>query len=246
MPIPEPSIVLITHFIDDDEPLVTNAAMSSSSQISDLANDLRRARIPYQREFFIPLSDLERLITTPVINQVILDGNPNISPARAQMYADKIEQSSKRLLAILLYLRKGPAICSFLDSKLSDEDLPFLTEMVDYNWSLRRRKTEEHIQAFDIWADEEREEFDRKQWWMIAPVFSKDNLNCLKLEDKAILPFIHIKEHEKNDKGIPHMKNSGYSEVTAYRIHPAHHDFWDWDTSLPLVRNPYDSFEVYY
>jgi hypothetical protein len=217
--------------------------MDSSSWSPNLVKDLRQARIPYQREYFIPLSELKRLITTSVIEE-ILDGNWDMKPADVRTYANRIEQSSKKLFAILSYLKNGTAICSLLDSKLSDQDLPF--KVVRKDWSLWRREPEERIQAFDKWEDEDIEHFERTQWWMIAPVFDKENLDCLKLADEVILPFIPIEEHEKNNEAIPRMKIGGYSEVTAYRIHPAHHNFWDWDASLPLVRNLYDSFEVYF
>ena len=67
---------------------------------------------------------------------------------------------------------------------------------------------------------------------MIAPVFDKESRDCQELPDGAILPFVSIKEEEESDKGIPQMKMGGYSEVTAVRIHPAHHNFWDPSISL--------------
>jgi hypothetical protein len=166
-----------------------------------------------------------------------------MEPADARIYAERIEESSKKLFAILSYLKNGTAICSLLDCKISDEDLPF--KKVGERWQLWRREPEERIQAFDKWDDEDREDFERTQWWMIAPVFNKESLECLKLADEMILPFIPIEEQEKKNEGIPHMTMGGYSEVTAYRIHPAHHNFWVLDIPLPLVRNLYDSFEVY-
>jgi hypothetical protein len=206
--------------------------MDSTSWSTQLVKYLRQARIPYQREFFIPLSELEKLITASVVEE-ILNENRDMKPADARTYANRVEQSSKKLFAILSYLKNGTAIRSLLDNKLSDQDLPFKLTVED--WSLWRREPEERIQAFDKWDDQKREDFERIQWWMIAPVFDKENLDCLMLANEAILPFIPIEEHEKENGEIPYMKMGGYSEVTAYRIHPAHHNFWDWDTSLPLV-----------
>jgi hypothetical protein len=70
---------------------------------------------------------------------------------------------------------------------------------------------------------------------MIPLVFDINNCDCHVLEDEHILPFTPIKEHEKKDDGVSHMKAGGYSEVTAYRIHPANHNFWPWAKSIPLV-----------
>ena len=220
--------------------------MGFSLRSMKLAKDLRRARICHQRQHFIPLSELKRLITTSVIEQEILDGNRDMEAADARTYANRVEQSSKKLFAILSYLKKGSAICSLLDGNLSDQDLPFNKVEVDEDCSLWRREPKERIQAFDEWEEEDIETFERIQWWMIVPVFDKESLDCLKLGEEVILPFIPLEEQEEKNEEIPHMKMGGYSEVTAYRIHPAHHNFWDWDTSLPLVRNLYDSFEVYY
>src|SRR5450432_4187024 len=99
--------------------------MGPQSPSDKLAKDLRAARISHQREFFIPLSELNRLITASVIEEVILGGNPSMKPADARMYAERTEQSSKKLFAVLSYKRNGIAICSLLDSKLTDKDLPF-------------------------------------------------------------------------------------------------------------------------
>jgi serine/threonine protein kinase len=200
-----------------------------------LAKELRRARIHGQAfEYFIPLSELKRLITTSVIEKEILDGNPDMKPTDARKYAKRTEESAKKLFAILACGQNGAAICSLLDNKLFDQDLPFKV-VESKSWSLWRREPEERIQAFDEWEEEKIEDFWRIQWWMIAPVFDKYSLDCLELADETILPFIPIDRQKAKDEGIPHMEIGGYSEVTAYRIHPAHHNFWD--TSIPLVRN---------
>jgi hypothetical protein len=151
------------------------------------------------------------------------------------MYAHRIENSAKILFAILALLRNCAAICSLLDSNFSDQDLPFLTKEVDHRLSLWRRGPEERIKELDKLDDEEVEKFSHVQWWMTAPVFNKDSLECLEFADETVLPFSPLMEHEAEKEGIHQMKIGGYSEVTAYRIHPAHHNFWVWNTSLPIV-----------
>lgn len=216
---------------EDNDPLLENFVKEAQLQLK-----LRQARICCDDVFtyFIPISDLNRLITTSVAEQEILKGDL-ITPATAKIYAHRIEKAAKKLFSILALQEKGAAICSLLDSNLSDQDLPFLPKMVDGQWSLWRREPEERIEAFDPWDNKEKEEFCRTQWWMIAPVFDKDSLECLELADKVILPFIHLNARDAKNERIPSMMIGGRSGVTAYRIHPAHHNFWNWDTSLPLV-----------
>jgi len=200
-----------------------------------LVEELRRARIQRQdHKYFVPLSDLTRLITSSVIETEILDGGLT-SPANIQACAGRTEKSAKKIFAILTFQKKVSAICSLLDHQLSDEALPFIQKRDSSSglFSLWWREPEQRIQAFNDWGDDEVEEFGRLQWWVIPPVFNKDSLDCLELRDETILPFIDIKDHEKMDEGIPHMKIGGYSEVTAFRVHPAHHNFWD--ASIPLV-----------
>jgi hypothetical protein len=220
--------VSFTYYVNNNEPLLTNAAMP-------LHLELRRARIHcHGFDYFVPLSDIKRIITASVIQREIQVADPTMS-ADAATYASKIEESGRKLFAILAYRQNGPAIRSLLESNLSDQDLPFPHKMVDGQCSLWRRKPEECIGAFEQWDNEEVEEFARMQWWMIAPVFDKNSRTCLELADEVILPFIHVEENEKKDEGIPQKKIGGYSEVTAFRVHPAHHNFFD--SSIPLVRS---------
>jgi hypothetical protein len=126
-----------------------------------LARELRQARIPSNQcgTYFVPLSELKRLITASVIEREILAVNREMKPANAQMYAKRVEVSAKKLFATLVYLRNGAAICSLLDSELSDQDLPFSMKTVDEHVSLWRREPKQRIQAFEKWDDEEIEKF---------------------------------------------------------------------------------------
>ena len=84
------------------------------------------------------------------------------------------------------------------------------------------------IEAFKNWSDEEIEDFDRIQWWMLAPVLTRKEHH--ELDDYPILPFITF---EANDE-MKRRKEGGYSEVYPVRIHPSHHNFWE--PSEQLVR----------
>jgi len=222
-----------------------------SSRRSDVSEQLdrllREARWDGLQDYtyFVPLSEQKKLITTPIIEEIIIDGHPKMKASEARTYAERTETSAKKLFAILALHRKGAAICSLLDSGICDQSLPFRVRRQDGQWSLWQKNPNQRIQAFEGWENKEIEDFDRTQWWMLSPVFDKKCLDCRDLEDQEILPFSRIEEHgdedgkedAEKDEGIPHMKIGGYSEVNARRIHPAHHNFWDWAKSLSLVRN---------
>lgn len=78
------------------------------------------------------------------------------------------------------------------------------------------------IRTFQDWSEYDIEEFDRIQWWMLAPVF-EDKEHC-DLDDDIMLPFVPFTEAVEKKEG-------GYSEVYAVRLHPAHHNFWESSTS---------------
>ena len=225
--------VSIIHHIDDNDHLA--ATTVSPPRKSDLAKELRKKRIecPLRHTFFVPISDLDNLITVSVIEKVILSGNPGMKPAVARKYAETVERSAKKLFAILAYRDHGRVICSFVDRKISDDDLPLRRRRENDKWSLWRKEPEERIQVLDGSEDEDEEveEFTRVQWWMMAPRFDKYTHELLELKDDIILPFIPA-EH---GTGIAQRQIGGYSEVTPFRVHPAHHNFWDAD--IPLVSN---------
>jgi hypothetical protein len=185
--------------------------------------------------YFVPVELLDRLITTAVIESEIRDTYPSMEAADAQMHAQRIRESAKKLFAIFALRPNGASIRFLIDTELSDKDLPLLAERVDGQWSLSYKIPKQRIEIFDEWDNDIVEDFARTQWWMIPQVFDINNIDCLDLEDEHILPFIPVQKHEKEDDGIPHMKAGGYSEVTAYRIHPENHNFWPLDKSIPLV-----------
>jgi serine/threonine protein kinase len=272
--------VLVTQCIDDRKPPKNSATMfpqsfqrgfgsageGSIDTSYQLYKELDVARISslQAHTYFVPKSDLERLVTTTLIERIILDGHPNMKAAEARKYAEKTETSAKKLFANLAWQKKGATICALLDSGISDQNLPFQRKRKrDGQMSLWLMKTKQHIQAFEEWESKDIEEFERTQWWMMAPVFDKDCHDCQELADLAILPFSPMKGHGSDDgeeddeedgeedgenreqkdirndrgkgTGIPHKNRGGYSEVKVYRIHPAHHNFWD--TSMRPVRS---------
>jgi hypothetical protein len=115
---------------------------------------------------------------------------------------------------------------------VSDNDLPL--EAVEEGTrvvKLRRKSDQKVLPAFDDWKDDHREDFVRFQWWVLVPKFDKRHLGCREFLDETVLPLMDAKDKGVSDEIVPLMKQAGFSTVTAYRIHSAHHNFW----SLPSV-----------
>lgn len=193
-----------------------------------LSAQLRRVRIECPgrpHSFFIPISDLIRLITIPNIEKDIRDKLQHIEPAEIKYIAEKACLVAPKLFAILAFLKKGSEIYTLLRDEVSDKDLP-LRRIKDKNGDFTlRRDSGKSIDTCGHWIDYDIEEFDRIQWWMMAPVF--EDKHHYELEESTVLPFIPFKSSEDTEL----KKEGGYSEVYAAKIHPAHHNFWECSKS---------------
>lgn len=229
-----------THFVDDSEMSFTASRSPVSRKLEDDLYDARMGGLS-QHSYYVPISDIERLITVRIIEEIIQEGHPSMAPTKSRRDAETAKTDAKKLFAILALQGRGAAICSFLENKISDKDLPFMIKKVGNKWSLSSPVRCSRI--FESWGNREVEGFDRKQWWMNTPVFDKDNSHCQEFVDQIILLFSPIEEdgelNEGHDAeirgGTFHTNVGGYSEVNAYHIHPAHHNFWPWNMSLSLV-----------
>jgi hypothetical protein len=203
----------------------SSRSISSKGSVdgNSLSAQLRRARIPYHRHahsYIVPICKQRSLITVENIKQDIQEGDDKIELAEIEDVAAKACNIAPSVFATLAYMKKGHEICALLRDGISDKDLPLKGGNEEGKFTLERA-SRVPIETFERWDDEEREEFDRIQWWMMAPVFKSKEHH--ELNERTILPFIPFKENEETEK----KKESGYSEVYARRIHPSHHNFWD-------------------
>jgi hypothetical protein len=206
-----------------------------SSMTDVLRPNPRDARIFYGNsslEYFIPICELETLITASVVEEILRENAKTVIDPRN--YAHRVKSDAKKLFAILILLRNGPATCPPLDNALSDRNLPFPRKMENNQIPLLRRDHNELIKAFKKWHNSKIETFAHTQWSVLAPVFDKESTECLELPDNVILPF-HLEKAEVEKNAIPHMETGGFSEVTACRIHPVYHHYWKLDKSVPIV-----------
>ncbi|KAG4438024.1 hypothetical protein IFR05_006483 [Cadophora sp. M221] len=190
-----------------------------------LRDQLLDARIEcHQRAhcYFVPRSAQEDLINVVSVSQDIRSHKPEISEHAALEHAKTACIHSPRLYAILTFVKRGPDICLLSEEGVTDGDLPFVRKANSLSRFALYRKNGDPIKALEAWKDKHLENFDRYQWWMIAPVF-RLNEDLYELDDKAVLPFLPFESHELE------RKQGGYSEVYPVRIHPAHHEFWESD-----------------
>lgn len=199
-------------------------ASKNSADGPSLSAQLRRARLPYHRHDFhylIPICKQKSLITVESIKQDIQDGDDNIESAEIEDVAAKACSIAPKMFATLAYIKKGHEICALLRDGISDKDLPLRGKKNEEGDFTIERAPGVPIKTFERWDDEEKEQFDRIQWWMMAPVFKSKEHH--ELDENAILPFIPFQGNEETEK----KKEGAYSEVYARRIHPSHHNFWD-------------------
>jgi hypothetical protein len=196
----------------------------NSADGNSLSAQLRRVRVPYHRHahhYLVPICQQKSLITVENIKQDILEGDDSIEPAEIEDVAAKVCNTAPKMFVILAYMKKGHEICALLRDGISDKDLPLSGKKNEEGDFTLERVSQVPIKTFERWDDDEKEEFDRIQWWMMAPVFKGKEHH--ELDESTILPFIPFEGNEETEK----KKEGGYSEVYARRIHPSHHNFWD-------------------
>jgi hypothetical protein len=196
----------------------------SSADGNSLSAQLRRARVDYHRhahQYLVPICKQKSLINIASIKQDIMEGDSSIEPVRAAEVAVKVCNIAPKMFATLAYMKRGHEICALLEDGVSDADLPLIGKKNDAGGFTLQKVSGVPIKIFGPWYDDAREDFDRIQWWMMAPVFKSKEYH--ELDESTILPFIPFEGNEETEK----RKQGGYSEVYARRIHPSHHDFWD-------------------
>jgi hypothetical protein len=214
----------------------TFATQRRGTDREDLRQRLRDVRIKCcerKHTYFIPLNEQNELITSSAIEDELRKEDVERRYQNPGDCAGWAHQHAKQLFTILSYMGKGgECIYRMYRDGVSDNDLPL--EAVEEGTrvvKLRRKSDQKVLPAFDDWKDDHREDFVRFQWWVLVPKFDKRHLGCREFLDETVLPLMDAKDKGVSDEIVPLMKQAGFSTVTAYRIHSAHHNFW----SLPSV-----------
>lgn len=176
---------------------------------------LARRKTP-NRGFFVPNSDLKRLITIERVIPLLQRIPPQLDDSEIDAFAETICKSAPRLFSTLVYLKRGDQIVPLLKEGASDADLPFQFRDPDPQQSgsyTLRGKSGKEISTLINWDDQLSEDFQSYQWWMDAPEFMEGEHHDF--DDNAMLPFTHTGE----------IIEGGFSTVRFVKIHPAHHNF---------------------
>lgn len=204
-------------------PMRSRNSSNGSFDGGSLKDQIRSARIKCPQRphcYIVPTCALESLITVGNIEKDIGARSDGIEHDKIKDVAEEVCRIARKVFAILAYMKMGPEIFSLLRDGVSDADLPLRWGRNDEREFILERKSGMHIDTFNGWTDDNIEDFERFQWWMLAPVF--DDKEHYELDDNIILPFIPFKTNAETEQ----KKEGAYSEVYAVRCHPAHHSFW--------------------
>lgn len=178
---------------------------------------------------FIPRSDIKAIVKAPIIARAIRRGLGKQSSLsdEVEKCAKAVEKKARSLFAVLLWMNRSGEIHNFCENGLWDSDLPLTLHTVNKR-SVFRTQDGAIIEAFKGWNEFSLKEFDRFQWSVTAPVLSYQPKGqpCLKFHDKTVLPFIPLNHGGSTKDPSSYNKQGGYSEVHAFGIHHAHHNFW--------------------
>ena len=210
----------------------------ASSNGSGVENRALRSQLIQRRQecpqgdhkFFVPANALQDLVVVDTVVSNMTTESSNLNEDEILERAQKVCQYATKLFAALVYVKKGPSICSLLDEGITDDDLPLVRKKNDGGLFKLLRQSGVPIQTFEEWDSDEREEFDRVQRWMTAPIFKP--LGHYELDDKTILPFVPLEGMEDIEKK---SKQGGYGEVYPVQVHPAHHKFWTTHPDVCLI-----------
>jgi hypothetical protein len=126
-----------------------------------------------------------------------------------------------KIFAILVLIDKAKLIDYFQKNSLCDDDLPFhYTSDFEKMWP-NKKEEKDYIQFPDGVDDEFIEAFASKQWSVLAPSFESPKSTSLRckfyeLDDKMILPIIHVSENKHT---------GGFGVVERIQLHEEHHEF---------------------
>jgi serine/threonine protein kinase len=194
---------------------------------------------------FLPKDQLCQVINTTTVCAELANCLPSsCETGQIEKYAETIcsitpcyvngrvrQRSYRSIFAILVLAERSSFILSFIEEQVSDLDLPLVPVKECRNLiGMRRRSSGPNqspqplLDSFndEDWSPSSREQFDRYQWYMLAPFFSKGRhgqINHYPLHDHHILPFVTWNQAEDDNA----ESQGGYGRVIMVKLHPAHH-----------------------
>jgi hypothetical protein len=223
-------------------PEVKLSILPSSAPLASRLMSLRCWSSRPKDSQYYPKGSVEALMTAEEIASVIHDGRHELEKVGKRLtdkdiweYAkrathvrleDGTESSFRRMFAILVLLRRGWDIVLFIDEGICDKHLPL--KAVDIHGAGSSLPPEMRLEddpdtplaCLSHWSEIDHEDFDRKQWPMLAPFFARakrKNAWLYELPRKVVLPWI--------EKNMESGRQGGYAFVSKVEIHPSHHNF---------------------
>lgn len=230
---------------DDDKPKTQDEPRTDSGLRGspDVVRELLQAKCNerqgmYMKRGFFPKGVLERIITKPIVVDILATEASSLTTTELNYYSEKVcytpsrrgenaEPSYRKMFTILLLIGKPSRIIHFIKYGLSDTDLPLASVPTDDTgniFELRRRKALDRRLPSECFGEADitaTGDFEGWQWTMIAPYFAKGpkrRVRFYSLLDRDVLPW--TKKFSGNWGG-------GFSSVYRIHIHPAHHEFGD-------------------
>lgn len=142
------------------------------------------------------------------------------------------ENSIRKTFAILSLVDKIAALPAFIRERVTDGDLPFVTEKSGNELKILRKKgsSGKPLTCFRGWEPQKKADFVRYQWSMLAPIFREGGYNRVPHEvihHHDQLPFIRPDNPIEASEYSSDECVGGGGKVTMVNIHPAHHTFSD-------------------
>ncbi|KAI0505639.1 kinase-like domain-containing protein [Xylaria bambusicola] len=221
----------------------------------DLRNTLEEAMLPAlpnDAQTYLPLGQVEAICRRDVVRRELVrtfgDDNPDIDRlidyvCGSQDDSSRDENTSRKIFANLVLIRKLDKIKDFMDTGIKDRHLPFRKfshERMSEPFALVKRATlnrekSEPVFCFDNWSLVEQREFYDNQWRLLSPYFDRapdGTVGLYELDEQCIMPWIK-KGEEKRGTFVPAANIGGFAKVTKFFIHPDHHAF---DTNKVAIK----------
>ncbi|KAK3294336.1 kinase-like domain-containing protein [Chaetomium fimeti] len=223
------------------KPDVKTPSLPPHCPLSDRLMSLRVTSRPPKGPYFYPKGSVEALMTAKEIESIIRQGRQRLEGAGKRLTDEEIrnyagracheqldggaDSSYRVTFAILVLLDRGWDIVFFIDGGICDKHLPLKAVPVNGRGSglLSEIRLENdpntRLSCLDHWLAVNHDDFERKQWDMLAPFFSRGerrNAWLYELPEKVVLPWT-----EENNAA----RQGGYGLVSKVKIHPNHHTF---------------------
>lgn len=207
-------------------------------------------------KWFIPQLTLEALMSTRTGISLVL-GELALRPDNVRLRLinqilmgtsigkEKDSRIYRKIFAILLLIHKHDEIKRFVDEGVDDSNLPLRrVELKSGQFGLAPyndlgRKAGSHIQLFDSWTVEQKNDFIRLQWEMIPVFFRKhdERVPHLKLLAGEILPYTVETGGPTTEVYNAEHLQGGFGHVSIYNLHSLQQDINRYTVGQPQNLN---------